>query len=117
MLIFKLNLQVDDGHSLPVGFPDDAVQILESGRQEGAERPLHSDCLSLCEAQEVGTTNAQHGAGLGRVEGNQVELWEQARLVTSPSAGSQNGKVNGVPLGLKCDGGQGSQEQEVSVEW
>lgn len=76
VLISESNLQVDDGDSLPVCFPDDAVEILESGRQEGAERSLHSDGLSLCEAQEVSAPDAPHGAGLRGVQGDQVELRE-----------------------------------------
>lgn len=75
MLIWKSNLQVEDGDPLPVCFPDDAVEILESGRQEGAEGSLHSDGLSLREAQEVGAADAPHGAGLRGVQGHQVELW------------------------------------------
>lgn len=52
------------------------MEILESGRQEGAERSLHPDGLSLGEAQKVGATDAPHGAGLRAVEGDQVELRE-----------------------------------------
>lgn len=50
------------------------MEILESGGQEGPERSLHPDGLSLSEAQEVCTADAPHGAGLRAVQGDQVEL-------------------------------------------
>lgn len=60
---------------MSVSFADDAVEILESGRQEGPESSLHPDALSLGEAQEVCTADAPHGAGLRAVQSDQVELW------------------------------------------
>lgn len=75
MLILESNLQVEDGDSLSVCFPDDAVEVLQSGRQEGPEGSLHSDGLSLHEAQEVSAPDAPHGAGLRGVQGDQVQLW------------------------------------------
>lgn len=68
---------------VPVRLADDAVEILESGGQEGPEGSLHSDGLSLGEAQEVDATDSTHGAGLGGVQGNQVELHKQARCLNS----------------------------------
>lgn len=59
---------------VPVNLADNAVQILESGGQEGSEGSLHPEGLSLSEAQEVGTADASHEAGLWAVQGNQVEL-------------------------------------------
>lgn len=59
---------------VPVNLADNAVQILESGGQEGSEGSLHPEGLSLSEAQEVGTADASHEAGLWAVQGYQVEL-------------------------------------------
>lgn len=57
------------------------MQILESGGQEGAERPLHPDGLGLSEAQEVSAADAPHGARLRAVQGDQVQLWkDEGRL-------------------------------------
>lgn len=93
------------------------MQILECGRQEGPERPLHSNGLSLGEAQEVGATDAPHGAGLRGVQGDQVELWEPVRLISSSPAQARSRKVGAVPPGLRCGGGPDSREREVYVEW
>lgn len=115
----KRNLQVEDGDSVPVGFADDAVEILEPGGQEGSERPLHADGLSLREAQEVSAPDAPHGSGLRGVQGDQVELWGEVRLVSSPPAEAQSGSVgvSRLPPGLQRAGGPGSPERQVFVEW
>lgn len=67
-------LQVDYWQMVPVSLADNAVEVLQSGGQEGPESSLHPDGLSLSEAQEVCTTNAPHGAGLRAIQGDQVEL-------------------------------------------
>lgn len=60
------------------------MQILELGGQEGPEGSFHSHGLSLGEAQEVCTPDAAHGAGLGAVQGDQVELQRWAvKLMTT----------------------------------
>lgn len=93
------------------------MQILESGGQEGAEGSRHPDGLSLREAQEVGAADAPHGAGLRAVQGDQVELRGQFRLVSSLSAETRSANAGAVPPGLRCDGGPGSLGREVFVEW
>lgn len=57
------------------------MEILESGGQEGPERSLHPDGLSLSEAQEVCTADAPHGAGLRAVQADQVELQKRVRAI------------------------------------
>lgn len=69
----NLILQVDYWQMVSVSLADDAVEILELGRQEGAECSFHPDGLSLREAQEICAPDAPHGTGLRAVHGNQVE--------------------------------------------
>lgn len=109
-------LQVDNGKSVPVPFTHNAVEILESGWEEGTERSLHSDGLSLCEAPVVSTTDSLHSTGLRGVQGNQVKLWDEFSVVSSLFAETWSRNISVVPPGLKCDGGLGFQEREVFVE-
>ncbi len=71
-------LQVDYWHTVPVSPADDAVEILEFGREEGPESSLHPNGLSLSEAQVVCTTDASHEAGLRAVQSDQMELRKQS---------------------------------------
>lgn len=59
------------------------MEILESGGQEGPERSLHPDGLSLSEAQEVCAADAPHGAGLRAVQGDQVELRKRVGAIVN----------------------------------
>lgn len=68
-------LQVDYWETVPVCLADDAVEVLESGGQEGPESALHPDGLSLGEAHEIGAVDAPHGASLRAVQSDEVELW------------------------------------------
>jgi len=75
------HFQVDYWHIVPVSLADDAVEILESGGQEGPESSLHPNGLSLGEAHEVCTSDAPHGTGLRAVQSDQVELHGNKKLM------------------------------------
>lgn len=67
-------LQVDYGQVVPVAPAHDAVQVLQFGGEEGPESSLHPDGLSLGEALVVCSADPPHGAGVGAVQGDEVEL-------------------------------------------
>lgn len=116
-------LQVDDGQTVPVSLADDAVEILESGGQEGPESSLHPDGLSLSEAHVVCAADAPHEAGLRAVQGDQVELREHAQWLyfILQQNEEERRECDGlkvaslVPLDLKYDGGAASRVQEAVV--